>query len=535
MVDEEGYSIPPPDHDKNPWEQNANPSNLMDDDDNDGNGGPFTAEPQSALSNLKLATAPIQETEEERRAALARVQSTLLAPSPGGGPQRRGTVARGRRDVRNTTFGMPGGVPDDMPLGQAMAMGAYGGGKGGGSVSSRSGSMGGMGVLDEQYQQQQQQTSSSPTTPSFNTAPPLANSIAAPSPSMMGSSAFASPSLITTSPPPMSFSPNPNNNANNPFGLPSSSTATSPINGGSLPPIPPASSSSYASNPPAAEGRLRLAISETCNVVSRSGAIVKCMIAGQIDLALPLPPASSSLSSGTLHIRIDAFEQLEKVAPNPQFVKPFSPSDRAGEYLLDLTALNNASASGAINRAVLFKYQLHIGEGKASTLVPLTVVPQWKCEDDATKLLITYSSNPSSNLFSASSSSSSSSPFEDDDASSSRPQIANLLFTCPISSPSGITKPQSKPFPGEYDASAKTIAYPGEDLSSDEGEKKIVARMSVQEPSVPQPIQVRWSVKGGLCSTLGVSVVGGGGGGGGEAFKFAEVGKSLQSGKFFAE
>lgn len=487
LVDSEGYSIPPVNHDQSPWEQNQHVANIMDDDDD--SNPPFVPDAQPPLANLKLATAPIQETEEERRAALARVQSTLLAPSPGG-PQRRGTLARGRRDVRNTTFGLQG-VPDDMPLGQAMAMGAYGGGgrNDGGSLNSRSGSM-----LEDQQNQ------ASPISSSFSTAP-LPNNI-----TTSGTNVFESPMSAS----PTTFTPNPNN----------------PFSNGSPNPILSPSAASSASS----STSLGLSISEICNVVARAGLIAKAMVAGEIAIALPLSLPAHMSSTEPLHIRIDAFEQLEKVAPNPQFVRPFS-SERAGEYLLDLAALQTAAST----RAVLFKYQLHVGEGKASTLVPINVVPQWKTEDLATKLLITYSSNLSSRLFSKASDS----PFEQSNVGStgSSPTIEGIAFTVPITSPSGITKPQSKPFPGVWDASAKTIVYPGETLSGAEGEKKIVARMSVQEPSVPQPIQAKWSVRGGLCSTLGISVVLGrhDGGESGEDWKVEEVRKVLQSGKFILE
>lgn len=54
--------------------------------------------------NLALAPAPIQESEDERLAALQKMQQTLQMQPPQQ-PSRRQTIARGRRDVRNTVFG----------------------------------------------------------------------------------------------------------------------------------------------------------------------------------------------------------------------------------------------------------------------------------------------------------------------------------------------------------------------------------------------------------------------------------------------
>lgn len=74
-------------------------------------------QPMQPKLNMSLAPLPIQETEEEKQAALQMMQSKLLAGGPQA-PTRRSTIARGRRDVRNTTFMQAG---DDVPL--ALAMG----------------------------------------------------------------------------------------------------------------------------------------------------------------------------------------------------------------------------------------------------------------------------------------------------------------------------------------------------------------------------------------------------------------------------
>lgn len=90
-VDAEGFSVPPPDHDKKPWE--ATNEDLMDDD------GDMLAAPLGEVganqSQLKMAIAPepIKESEEEQRAALEKMKSTLAAPGLAA-PQRRGTIAR---------------------------------------------------------------------------------------------------------------------------------------------------------------------------------------------------------------------------------------------------------------------------------------------------------------------------------------------------------------------------------------------------------------------------------------------------------
>ena len=70
------------------------------------------------LAPIALAApGTITESEAERQAALARVQSTLLTSAPAGaGVARRAT--RGRRDVRTTTYQPT--IPDDVPLAQVL-------------------------------------------------------------------------------------------------------------------------------------------------------------------------------------------------------------------------------------------------------------------------------------------------------------------------------------------------------------------------------------------------------------------------------
>lgn len=79
--------MPPPDHDKKPWET----SNDLMDDDADMRAAPLGEVGQSSLK-MAIVPEPIKESEEEQRQALERMKSTLAAP--GAAPQRRGTIAR---------------------------------------------------------------------------------------------------------------------------------------------------------------------------------------------------------------------------------------------------------------------------------------------------------------------------------------------------------------------------------------------------------------------------------------------------------
>lgn len=134
-MDDEGFSVAPADRHRNPWEEPneevltpaiqptaaaavpAQPpsaafsqtfSSSPDHSQDDLSISSSQNQGQPRL-NLAITPAPIQETEEERQAALAKMQQALsLPPSQ---PTRRSTVARGRRDVRNTMFAGAGEDP----------------------------------------------------------------------------------------------------------------------------------------------------------------------------------------------------------------------------------------------------------------------------------------------------------------------------------------------------------------------------------------------------------------------------------------
>ncbi len=134
-VDDEGFSVAPADRHRNPWEDPNEliPTPAQAPAHTNGASGfaqTLTSSPTASQDNLSsspslqnnaprlnlaMTQQPIQETEEERQAALQKMQQTLAMPPQQ--PSRRATVARGRRDVRNTMFG--GASEDGSMLGAA--------------------------------------------------------------------------------------------------------------------------------------------------------------------------------------------------------------------------------------------------------------------------------------------------------------------------------------------------------------------------------------------------------------------------------
>jgi len=129
-VDDEGFSMAPADRHRSPWDEpddsaqiappiaptpavpvangqftqtfSASPAGSTEE-----LASPTSSQNGQPKLNLALAPAPIEEDEEERLAALQRMQQTLQMQPPQQ-PSRRQTIARGRRDVRNTMFGTLG-------------------------------------------------------------------------------------------------------------------------------------------------------------------------------------------------------------------------------------------------------------------------------------------------------------------------------------------------------------------------------------------------------------------------------------------
>lgn len=407
QVDHEGFSVPPPDRGDAPWERGAR--DLMDDDEEQLREstarvespleatptGPATTGPKFA--SLALAPAPITESEADRTAALAKMQSTLQS---GQGPKRASTM-RGRRDVRNTMFGALDRVDDEASLGE---------------------------VVRKERQ-------------------------------AAGEDLIASPISVSA----------------NPF---------------------------EASTPGAG---LRASFVESISAVIKAGSVQRAMITGEVSLTLN--DATSLASQPPLHIRLDAFEQLDKVAPNPRYLAQYP--NTPGEYLLDLGALAHASSGKG---PTLFKYQVHISEARAAEYTPLEITPQWKPMQGETRLVMTYRGNPSSRLVQA--------------------RLTDLKLTVGLGGPE-VTTVQAKPPGGTWSPEARQITWSLPDLDlAQSAPGKIVARFITggEEPGVPEPVTAHFKVDGTLSSGLGVSVVDSTAG-----WTFEHVARATTSGKYVVE
>lgn len=345
-VDAEGFSVPPAERDRPPWED---PNELVPSQPGANKAQPsgqtnfgttFSSSPSGSTDdlgagqgqklNLAMTSAPITESEEERQAALQKMQQTLALPLQQ--PSRRATT-RGRRDVRNTMFG---GAAEDGSLALAGA-GAVGAGTlGAAALSGTSGA------------------SNSPFGAS-NGAPILARQSSVAS---VGS--------------------------NNPFDSPG-------LTSGSV--IAPMSTVPVVSSDPG----LRASMTESISVIMRSNAIQRVQINGEIHLSLR---GQAPASAGPLHIRLLSFEALEKIAPNPAYLAQVP--DKPGEYFLNTEVLASATQKAGAKGTLLFKYQVHVPAGQETAAVPLLLEPIFNAKDGETRMILHYRPNAASSIVSAS-------------------------------------------------------------------------------------------------------------------------------------
>ena len=128
---------------------------------------------------------------------------------------------------------------------------------------------------------------------------------------------------------------------------------------------------------------LNASIVETVSVTWENGVATKGAVIGELALAHNATSASGTVNNET--IRLDNFERLEKVAPNPAFLTQVD--GRSGEYSLNLSHIARTQ--------VAFKYQVSLPTSEPGAYGPLHIQPAWKIEPNQTSVILTYGLNPS--------------------------------------------------------------------------------------------------------------------------------------------
>jgi len=219
---------------------------------------------------------------------------------------------------------------------------------------------------------------------------------------------------------------------------------------------------------------LNSSVVETVSAWLDHGQVTRAVVIGELALAynseFPSP-------SGTEMIRLENFPNLEKVAPNPAFIK--QTSDRPGEYVIDVGGLSRTS--------IAFKYQVHVDETTIARQAPVILTPSWKVEPTQTSVILQYSLNPA---------------FIHD---SQPPTVTLGNFVLIIHLGDGkATSCQSRPA-GTFSREKGLIYWRLEDLVMKAGAppEKVLARFATDGEATPGRVEARWEISGGQAERFG--------------------------------
>ncbi|PWZ01518.1 hypothetical protein BCV70DRAFT_198949 [Testicularia cyperi] len=323
-----------------------------------------------------------------------------------------------------------------------------------------------------------------------------------------------------------------------PFGNPSTFTGQAGVGRHRTQSIASVSSSTNPFENSTSTAPIKASLNERVNVIFTGRDISKVMVVGELSVSV-----AQTLVGLTepLHVRVEAFEQLEKAAPNPVFLRPVPQGNVPGEYLLDVKALLEQGATsgvpGSPAQAVVLKYQLHISDSRKDLYVPLHLHAQWRCEPHQTSFLMTYAANPACKLHEGAARG-------DATASTSTPTTIQDLQVAVQIAPSTVTNIMSKPT-ATFSADNKSLFWKLNDslpLSSPLAEppSKLLARCQISgQQTTPSPVYLRWKIRDRTISSLSLSTIPSSNNPADTAdpttsLKFDEIVRSCTAGKFIA-
>lgn len=239
---------------------------------------------------------------------------------------------------------------------------------------------------------------------------------------------------------------------------------------------------------------LGCSIVETVSATIEQGVVARALVVGE--LALAHNPSQFSTKTKEL-IRLENFQVLEKVAPNPAFIQqPLA--DRPGEYALDLAAI------GGSKPQVAFKYRVHVDDASVGRHAPLLLSANWKVESGQASAIVNYALNPG---------------FVQSGSPSSSVTLHNVTLILYLGEGAGkATSCQSKPS-GTFSKERNLIYWKLDEVTLNAGAtpQKVLARFITDGEAKPGKIEARWElsrereIEAVVGSGLAVSSLGEGG------------------------
>lgn len=564
LVDAEGFSIAPADRHRNPWDEPLGDDSPSQPSSTNHHGGTAAAAAATAgaagvalpsaifaaqrtespvpsnqdrveLSstvdsissdqnhhrlNLALSSTPIEETEEQRQAALAKMQQTLQMPPPA--PKRKSTISRGRRDARNTMQASAAEHP--IPQAHMAALAKMGEkeeeladstGPRDSTVTSRSQparrlsstsvtsvssrnpfDSPGLQSINRQHQDQPQSTQQNGHT----AAPALAAGAVA---GGLGAGAVAAATLPQDGAGAIS---------NVPEVAPPSTSATGPLQTGAVDPsidavqsVPPAAVQAQTTS---VQDGLNATIIETIDTSMRQYTAQQTVITGEIHVTLSKSPPPGTSTS----IRLTEFDALESVSPNPAFLAQVP--DSPGEYYLNtnLLAQTSSDPEAGPHGPVLFTYHVLVPPGQDDALSPIGLNAAFQAKEGETRMIFHYRTQA---------------------------PVQNLCLSALFPIDPAVTATQSKPVSAAWTPSQEqpdlTIASwvaPAPPVGS---EGKIIARFLTLagQKLVPTGVDARFVIPNHLPSGLGIETTSADGEE--KVLSFATVNRTTVSGRYVGD
>jgi hypothetical protein len=245
------------------------------------------------------------------------------------------------------------------------------------------------------------------------------------------------------------------------------------------------------------EPGLNASIVETVSTSFSEGIVSRSSVVGEIALAYNQTSDFSDLQTDT--IRIENFQDLEKVAANPAFVtalmsekgkEPATGEDRAGEYSVALSAIKRPAPTIAL------KYQLHLDEANLSAYSPVLFTPAWQIQDSQASVMVVYAINPAFSKALATTT------------------LKNVVITVALDTSQDAGKAVSAMMAPTAGASFKRkqslVVWRFPELTVDAEQKKLLARFITSgSPPKAGSIETKWELPNIVGSGLGVSTLAG--------------------------
>lgn len=244
---------------------------------------------------------------------------------------------------------------------------------------------------------------------------------------------------------------------------PSSSVSVSPTMGSmELPsivtPLPTVEESSTPS--------LSAYIIETVNARIKGGEADQKQISGEIALQYSGPVSSADM----LVFKLDKNDRIESLYPNNHLLHVISEED--GTFGIGKDKLARMKGRSI----VCFKYKLKGQDVSNRDILPLSLIPAWRVEENCTKLIVKYKANAAMT-------------------------IKNMaIWVRPTSK--GVTSIQSTP-QGAWNPERHVLSWDSETLKMDGSPGQLLAMFSTSPGSVPQPmVALTFNAEGATASNI---------------------------------